>query len=512
MASGGTRLISYHASPTLRRFHGSTAFVRGVMGPVGSGKSVGCCFELFSKCMKQAPGVDGVRRTRVVVVRNTLPQLETTTIKTWLDWFPESVFGHMTRKPPYTQMIKYRLPDGTTMAMEVIFMALDKPEDVKKLLSLEATWIWFNEAREIELEIVHAATARVGRFPSVKDRPETLPAEQPWPTHYGVILDTNPPDDEHWWYQFAELDAWRRDPDTGSLKPLDIIPDAMRFEFFRQPSGTSREAENVDNLPPGYYDKISVGKTPEWVRVYVQGEYGFVMVGKPVYRNSYNPKLHKAEKPIPIDPFLSVQAGLDCSGRNPAVIFYQKGLNGHQWRAVHEFVCEDMGAELFAKLLVPEVKLVFPHNDIEWWGDPAGFNPREGDERTYVQIVEAVAKSMQLPMKIKPAPTNRINPRIAAVEALFLRLGPGGQPAVLISPACKTFVRGLEGGYKYRRLQVSGTAQYSVEPEKNRFSDIQDGNQYVVCGGMGEYKRVTGKAQHGTGRVGIAADISKWTV
>ena len=33
--------------------------------------------------------------------------------------------------------------------LEVIFLALDRPEDVKKLLSLELTGIWINEAREI---------------------------------------------------------------------------------------------------------------------------------------------------------------------------------------------------------------------------------------------------------------------------------------------------------------------------------------------------------------------------
>src|SRR6056300_1226734 len=87
--------LNYQASPTLADFHASNAFVRGVKGPIGSGKSVGCCLEIFIRAKQQHPSIDGKRRTRWAVVRNTGPELETTTIKTWLDWFPEAVFGKM---------------------------------------------------------------------------------------------------------------------------------------------------------------------------------------------------------------------------------------------------------------------------------------------------------------------------------------------------------------------------------------------------------------------------------
>ena len=76
------------------------------------------------------------------------------------------------------------------MELEVIFLALDRPEDVKKLLSLELTGVWINEAREIPKSIVDACTMRVGRIPSMRDG---------GPTWYGVIADTNPPDTDHWW-------------------------------------------------------------------------------------------------------------------------------------------------------------------------------------------------------------------------------------------------------------------------------------------------------------------------
>ena len=61
------------------------------------------------------------------MVRNTQPELRTTTIKTWLDWFPEDTFGKFNWAPPFTHRIRKGELD-----IEVIFLALDKPEDVKK--------------------------------------------------------------------------------------------------------------------------------------------------------------------------------------------------------------------------------------------------------------------------------------------------------------------------------------------------------------------------------------------
>ena len=68
-------------------------------------------------------------------------------MKTWLDWF-EKEFGKMNWSPPYTHRIKI-----ADLDLEVIFLALDRPEDVKKLLSLELTFLFFNEAREIATQL-----------------------------------------------------------------------------------------------------------------------------------------------------------------------------------------------------------------------------------------------------------------------------------------------------------------------------------------------------------------------
>ena len=116
---------------TLKTFMKDDSFFRGLRGPVGSGKSVACCIEMFRRALLQKPSEDGKRRSRWAVIRNTNPQLRTTTIKTWLDWFPENDWGNFRWSVPFTHHIK-----KGDLDVEIIFLALDRPEDVKKLLSL----------------------------------------------------------------------------------------------------------------------------------------------------------------------------------------------------------------------------------------------------------------------------------------------------------------------------------------------------------------------------------------
>ena len=140
--------LDFSTSPTVWKFLNDNAFFRGLMGPVGSGKSYACAAEVMLRAVKQPVSPkDGVRYSRVVVVRNSYPELRTTTIKTWLELFPENIFGPMRWSPPLTHHIK--LPargDAAGIDCEVIFLALDQPKDVRKLLSLELSGAWVNEA------------------------------------------------------------------------------------------------------------------------------------------------------------------------------------------------------------------------------------------------------------------------------------------------------------------------------------------------------------------------------
>jgi len=450
------REVVYNASRTLSRFHLSDDFVRGVRGPVGSGKSTSMCWEMLSRSRRQKLAPGGQRKTRWVVVRNTYRELADTTLKTWLDWFPEQDMGEFSRGD---MAHRIKIDD---LDMEVLFRALDRPDDVKKVLSLELTGAWVNEAREIPKSIIDALGDRVGRYPARREGGCT------W---RGVIMDTNAPDDDHWWYKLAEEDR----------------PEGWRF--FTQPPGligqpgawqTNPDAENLDNLEPGYYETRAAGKSTDYIKIYYCNEYGFVQEGRPVY-SEYSDRVHCAAEPFGPVEGLTIYIGLDF-GLTPAAVFGQRTPRG-QWRIIDEMVSEDMGVVRFAEHLAQFVEERYSGFEFETWGDPAGNARSQVDERTCMEIVREYAD-----LNADAAPTNDFTMRRESVAGALNRL-VDGDPGFLISPACKVLRKGFAGGYAYKRVQVSGQERFHDRPDKNRFSHPHDALQYLVSG-AGEHRVV----------------------
>ena len=462
--------LSYKpAGEILRAFLRSDKFVRGMRGPVGSGKSAGCCVEIFRRAGMQKPGNDGIRRSKWAVIRNTNPELRTTTIATWLQWFPENDWGPFRWSPPYTHHIKRGDID-----LEVLFLPLDTADDVKKLLSLELTGVFINEAREVPKAIIDGATSRVGRFPSYKDGIG--------PTWHGVIMDTNAPETEHWW---PIMSGESPVPDHISEEQALMLVRPDNWEFFTQPAGMleirekgeligyeiNPDAENIKNLPPTYYDNMIRGKMKSWIDVYVLNRLGSTEEGKVVYQE-FSEKTHVVDEDIPLAD-TEIICGLDF-GLTPAAAFMQV-ING-RWVCHAELVCQDMGAVRFAQVLRRFIALEFPERSLKFFGDPTGDYRAGTDETTPFQILRAAG------LLVHAAPSNDPVVRVEAVNSILAR-SVNGLPGFLISRRrCPVLVTGFLGGYHYRRLQVSGE-RYEDKPSKNKFSHVHDGMQYAVLGG-----------------------------
>jgi len=454
-------LVPYAPVPTALDFHMDDHFVRGFMGPFGSSKSVSCCWEIFFRCKVQLKQEDGFRRSRWVVVRNTYGELKDTTLKTWMDWFPEGVMGHLR----VSDMI-YDL-EFKDIKAEILFRALDKPEDVKKLLSMELTGAWINEAREVPLAIVEGLTGRVTRYPRQADGGSN------W---NGIIMDTNPPSEDHWWYEIFE-EKLHTDPQIKELYSIHKQPPAVLRRDNRWI--TNPNAENLKNLNPNYYTNLVVGKSREWIKVYGEGKYGVVSDGKPVYGEDYNDEWHCQE--FDFDPLLPIRVGWDTSLHGNACVLAQLSPRG-QLRVFDEVVGT---GGLYAWVLhaVKPVLAKYKGTYYSSHSDPAGAKRGDLDEKFAIEMLNDGYEDMlvKLPFDTEPADTNALMPRIDAVNN-YLNRSIDGSPALLIHPRCKVLKKGFSGHYEFKRVQVVGEERYKDLPAKNLYSHPHDALQYICRG------------------------------
>lgn len=453
--------------PVALAFLKSDAFVAGIRGPLGSGKSTACAIKLLSNVQKQRRLADGWVRRRTAVIRNTYPELKTTTIKTWQQWFSPALGKWRETNPPSHRIVD----ENAKVDWEVIFIALDRPDDVRKLLSMEISDAWINEAREVPRAILDGLTGRVGRFPRMEDGGCTDPQ---------IIMDTNPPDTDHWWYRMAEEangkhaeseEAEQNRQLEAELRRIGALrPSQKLSEWFSQPGGESPFAENVANLPPGYYLKARANKGSEWIKVYVNGDYGYVLDGRPVYPD-YRDHVHCRE--FELSPHLPIDVGLDF-GLTPAAVFAQQMPNG-QWRKHSEIVTENMGIVRFAEVLRNHLAVHYPkHNLRSITGDPAG-DIRNDDERTTYDLLRAAG------IEARPASSNEPTLRIEAVGAGMRRM-IDGEPGMLIHPRCRMLRKAYAGAYHYKRMALAGEARFRDVPEKNAHSHVADADQYLMLG------------------------------
>jgi hypothetical protein len=431
--------INYTPPPTGVKFMGSDAKMRVLLGPVGSGKSVTCSFEVIRRASMQEPNQNGVRKTRFAVVRETARQLQDTTIKTFLDWFPPGVCGDYMRT---TKTYFFKVGD---VESEIMFRALDDADDVANLNSLELTGAWFNECRDIHPDIVDAMSKRIGRFPSKKDG---------GPTWHGMWGDTNPPTMDTWWYYQLE-----------HLSPVDGVSfNDNGWDVFKQPSGRSPYAENIENLPDGYYD--TQGRSDEYIRVYIDGEYGLSSAGLPVYKY-FRPDYHMASSRLrPItNGVRPIIVGMDL-GLTPAAVIGQQDPRG---RALifAEAVSFDMGIQRFVRtVLKPLLYEKFSGATIMVVVDPAGVQRAQTDERSAVDIIKAEG------LRVIPARTNAVAARINAVDEYLMRQ-VDGDPAFLVDPGCTNLKAAMMGGYRYKPKSDGAI-------DKNSHSHVAEALQYLM--------------------------------
>lgn len=440
--------------------------VSAIMGPVGSAKTSTCIMRLVNQAAEQAVSpVDGWRYTKWMVVRDTYRNLNRTTVKSFKTWLPLSD-GQWTGggNDPAQLHMRAKLPDGTKMDMTIEFVALgdNSIEDVAR--GWEGTGIWLNEADLLPADVLQYLYGRCGRYPS------KLHGGATWS---GAILDYNAPDTENYLYNLFE----------------EVRPDG--YALFKQPGGRDPRAENLSNLPAGYYDEqvklLQAQGREDLVRRLIDNQYGFSRDGKPVYME-YRDDFHCGDDVRPIEG-LPIKVDAD-QGLHPAAVLRQNAPNG-QVRILAEFFC-DTGAEGLAEMVLRAMASDFKDFKlVGGLGDMHG-NARSGnDTETWL---DAFNRFLNLPrgFRVRPAPTDKPDKLTSGVRRLLRMTVGAGQPALVISSRCRVARKGFNSTYCFKRMKGANN-QYSDKPVK--VFPVSDVMNAIEFGSMddGGYEEVVGR-------------------
>lgn len=457
--------FNYSANSTFAKVHQDPNKYLFIRGPVGSGKSSGAIWHCFLNSLLQLPQQDGVRRSRYAVTRASYPQLKSTVIKSWQSWYKNQV--DVVYDMPIRGRMFFPHPDGqTNVDLELVFIALDRDEDVQKLQSLELTGAHMNEAAEQPRAIYQMLKSRVSRYPDVKDG---TPPVRPF-----ILLDYNSVPTDHWLYSLAEEE-----------KP-------MKHSFYAQPSALLRsddpdceirdsegngyvinpDADNLENLTEDYYIDQVLGAESEWVNVMIMNNYGEVRTGRPVYGRDYIDLVHYSPRLIDPVPGNRLIIGVDL-GLTPAAAFTQ--LIEGNLLVYREIVEEDCSLHrFFHDILMPTLVTEYPRFNYELIVDPAATARSQSDARSAVDIMKEVGLHFDL------AKTNDQMKRKEAIVH-FLRKQGGLQ----IGPNVPVIRKGFLSEFKYPKrrsgfLNVRNTnvEVYKEKWEKNIYSHVHEALMY----------------------------------
>lgn len=444
--------IDYLPAPTVKAFIKDYVpgelFYDWIVGPVGSGKTTGDFMKLVHMASLQKPMADGIRRTKTVVVRNTAPQLMDTTIPSWMLWFKPGQAGD------WSITNKRFLLKFNDVEAEVLFRPLDTPEDIGRVLSLDVTFGIVDEFIQLPQAIIEGISGRLGRYPAKKDGGAT---------NKGMWGASNTGTEDNWWFDFLH-------------KPLPA-----NVHYFKQPSGLSKEAENLENLPPyeegnnQYYRDLIIGKTDEWINQYVHAEWGYSIAGKAVIAAFNKYAKHISPTRLRYNPGLPLVAGFDPGLAGSALVFGQQDLNS-RLLVFGELVQENMGSErIIEEKLKPYMRRHFPDARLIIAPDPAAWNRSSGDE---AEFIRPFLRKFQVDHSES---NNRLPLRVDALNYFCTRLTEAGPAMLVDEEMCPTVCRALKGGWRFamdtKKDQIKG-----VDPEKNPWSHTGD-----ACGYLARY-------------------------
>jgi hypothetical protein len=485
--------------PVADAFMRSRAFICGIIGPVGSGKTLTMLQKLLRGGALQGGRADeqGIirRRARYGVIRESYPNIEANILPSWFNLVPAEEGKFNWRAPYVHSFSKVLRRDKETgqpidiLDMDMEFRAIGDKTVEEITRGWEVNGVGIDEFDLQPPELISFLSGRVGRFSNlapelVVDPQIVCSLNMPYIDNhaYGLLMEHN----------LGDLDPEKAPDLVAALQGRPLL------ECFVQPGGREPNAENIHNLPGatpqnpeggrGYYAIQAAANRhrPGYVDRMIDNKPVPMQFGQPV-----NPQFSYSEhvKPLEYDPRRKLIVPMD-QGLFAAAVALQRTAMG-DLRTLRErvFMREDgkalekIGPTAFGQALRAMLNDHFPDvgpNGVRFVCDPAAFaaGDRLDNEMDWIRAVEKV-----LGAKIHKAKSN--SPQLRN-EAIWQPMAKRGGYAV--DPSCKHLIRAHLGGYHFRKAETAATGTGAelrghLEIADTIYTHVADAEQYGALEG-----------------------------
>lgn len=495
------RQVLTSPGPVADAFMRSDAFICGIIGPVGSGKTMaalqkGLRIAAMQGGKRNAQGVL-VRKARVGIIRESYPSIDSTILKSWFNIIPRE-YGHFSGKAPYTHSfakVLKRDADGQPvdiLEVEYEFRAIGDQTVEQACRGWEVIVVIVDEADLQPPELAAFLTGRVGRGQMDPDLVK-LPT---------IILSLNMPDiDNHAYQLLVERDmSWLTEDDRDALGK--VLNGRKLIDCFIQPGGMEPEAENLHNLPGGrgyYVIQVAANRhRPGYVDRMVHNKPVPLMFGLPV-----NPGFVHREHvgKVTWDRRFKLIVGVDQGNFCAAVEGFRNEYG--QIRTCGEVVNTapdgrsllKVGPSFFGKKLRSYLLGKYPGlrpEHIRVVGDPAMF--LASDSPKDVQDWR-IAFQSALGFPVHRAKTNKAALRNEAIWKAQAERG-----GYLVDDSARHLIRAHSGGYRWQKETLgTGETRGDLTIADTVYTHVADAEQYMALEGEHVVEDIRGRKRQAGG-------------
>jgi len=323
--------------------------------------------------------------------------------------------------PPVGEMHKadgdFEFSNGSV----IHFRPLDEAE--KKYKSLNIAAVGIDEASEVDQEAVQMLMGRR--------------RQMGYPLLLFVV--SNPTGYTHWLYKWFVKER------------------STNYHLFR-----TNSLENKANLPPDYINELSRKFPLEWIKRYIEGEWGGIEEGTPIYAGMFDLRTHM--KPAMFYKGNPVWVGVDFGYTSPGVVWAHPDRD-YRCQIVREWNPKSIDTYQLCQGILRRNGVWFPDAKFQYFCGHDGQSRAPSAEKTGIEIMS----------------DNGMMPswRFHHLESGFtvirnmLKVKDDGTPNLTVDPSADICVEAFLGGYKYKKE--------SDKPQKNDIHDpLMDAFRYIA--------------------------------